>query len=69
MTNQEIVKALRNRLFADMGKDMPTAFNDVSDTIDRLCPSYNRVGMFVAVQQLLNTIANAIEANETGEMK
>ena len=68
MTNLELASAMRNRLFADMGTDVDAAYQAACDAISR-ASNKDRAALFVALHVLTNTIANHIEANETGETK
>jgi hypothetical protein len=59
---------MRNSLFTDMGTDVYAAFDAAVGSINRL-PKGDQLHMLVALHVLTNTVANAIIANEMGEVK
>ena len=68
MTNLELAKSLRYQLFADHGTDVQAAINEAYRYINNISPA-DRTAASVALHIVLNTVSNAIIANEMGEVK
>ena len=68
MTNQELARKLRYKLFADEGSDLNAAMQTAYRHINNISPS-ERIAASVALHIVLNTVANIIMDNETGEVK
>lgn len=68
MTNQELARRLRYKLFADEGSDLDTAMQTAYRHINNISPS-ERIAASVALHIVLNTVANIIMDNEMGEVK
>jgi len=67
MTNLELAKSLQYKLFADKGTDIKAAIDHAYEYINAI-PAGHRTAASVALHIVLNTVANAIIANE-GERK
>lgn len=68
MTNLELARKLRYQLFADEGSDLDAAMQTAYRHINNINPS-ERIAASVALHIVLNTVANIIMDNETGEVK
>lgn len=68
MTNLELAQRLQYKLFTDMGTDVQAAINEAYRYINNMSPA-DRTAASVALHVVLNTVANAIIANEMGEVK
>lgn len=59
MSKSDLVMALKNPMFADKGTDLQAAY-DYVDMVARA--SENPVAVWTAVQVVVNTVANCVEA-------